>query len=48
MDGPIMWEFMNDLLTHGGILDPIWYQKIFLGLNFQEFGDFSGTWDLRY
>ena len=38
-----MWEFVYDTLTHGGNLDPIWVQKMFLGLIFQEFCDF---WDL--
>ena len=43
-----MWEFVYDTLTHGSNLDPTWAQKMFLGLIFQEFCDFSGTWDSRY
>ena len=43
-----MWEFVNDPLTHGGNLDPIWAQKMFFGLIFEEFYDFPGTWDMRY
>ena len=43
-----MWEFVSDTLTHGGNVDPVWGQKMFLGLIFQEFCDFSGNWDLRY
>ena len=43
-----MSEFVNDTLTHGDNSDPIWAQKLFLGLIFQEFCNFSGTWDLHY
>ena len=43
-----MREFVNDPLTDGGNLDPIWSQKMFLSLIIQEFCDSSGTWDLPY
>ena len=38
----------DEPLTHGGNLDPMWAQKMFFGLNFQELRDFFWTWVLRY
>ena len=39
MDGPIIdsVRISDEPLTHGGNLDPMWAQKMFFGLNFQEF-----------
>ena len=50
MDGPIIghMRICDDLLTHGGNLDPIWAQKMFFDLILQGFCYFSGTWDLCY
>ena len=50
MDGPIIdyVRISDESLAHGGNLDPMWAQKMFFGLNFQEFRDFSRTWDLHY
>ena len=50
MDGPIIdyVRICDDPLTHGGIVDPIWAQKMFFGLILQQFCDFSGTRNLCY
>ena len=47
MDGPIIGyvRICNDPLIHGGILNPIWAQKMFSYLNFTRILWFF--WDLR-